>query len=140
VPVLQTEVRASSLTDPAISLQTRDGYFALPELKGEAIQPFEMPALHILDSSPRNDFVFRDAAMRFQPVSGGYGFEMSFAAPMASLTMPQDANTRKARVHAIFLALIKDAAGQGWCKGSAAKLTARSPVNAWNSSAAARRS
>jgi hypothetical protein len=101
-----------TVTAPNISLQTRDGYFALPELSGEAIQPFEMPALHILDSGPRNDFAFRAAAMRFRPVSGGYGFEMSFAVPMASLTLPQDANTRKARVHAIFLALLKDAVGQ----------------------------
>jgi VWFA-related protein len=101
-----------TVADPTISVQTRDGYFALPELNGEAIQPFELPALHILDSGPRNDFVFRAAALRFQPAGGGYVFEMSFAAPMAGLTLPQDANTRKARVHVIFLALIKDAAGQ----------------------------
>jgi len=101
-----------TVTDPTISVQTRDGYFALPELNGEAIQPFEMPALHILDAGPRTDFPFRAAAMRFQPAGGGYVFEMSFAAPMASLTLPQDANTRKVRVHAIFLALLKDAAGQ----------------------------
>jgi hypothetical protein len=32
--------------------------------------------------------------------------------PIASLTTPQDKNTQKARVHSIFLALIKDAGGQ----------------------------
>src|ERR1700684_3202805 len=37
---------------------------------------------------------------------------MSFAMPIASLTIPQDANTHKARLHAVFLALIKDAGGQ----------------------------
>jgi VWFA-related protein len=100
------------VTNSTISVQTRDGYFALPELNGEAIQPFEMAALHILDTGLRSDFAFRSAAMRFQPVSGGYRFEMSFAVPMASLTMPRDPNTGKARVHAIFLALVKDAAGQ----------------------------
>jgi VWFA-related protein len=101
-----------TVTDPTISIQTRDGYFALPELNGEALQPFEMSALHILDTGPRDDFAFRAAALRFQPAAGGYVFEMSFAAPMAGLTLPQDANTHKARVHAVFLALIKDAAGQ----------------------------
>jgi hypothetical protein len=32
--------------------------------------------------------------------------------PIASLTIPQNGNTQKARVHAVFLALIKDAGGQ----------------------------
>jgi VWFA-related protein len=101
-----------TVTDPNMLIQTRDGYFALPELNGEPVQPFELSALHLLNDGPRNDFGFRAAAMRFQPVRDGYGFEMSFAMPLASLTMPQDENTRNARVHAIFFALIKDAGGQ----------------------------
>jgi VWFA-related protein len=101
-----------TVADPALIVQTRDGYFALPELNGEAVQPFEMSALHLLDSGPRNDFGFRAAALRFKPVRDGYRFEMSFAMPIASLTTPQDKNTQKARAHTIFLALIKDAGGQ----------------------------
>jgi hypothetical protein len=103
---------AVTVKDPNITIQTRDGYFALPELNGEAIQPFEMSALHVLNGGPRNDFGFRAAAMRFRPMRDGYGFEMSFAMPLASLTMPQDRTTHEARVHSIFLALIKDAGGQ----------------------------
>jgi VWFA-related protein len=98
--------------DPSLVIQTRDGYFALPELNGEVVQPFEMSALRLLSNGPRKDFEFRAAALRFKPVRDGYRFEMSFALPMASLTMLQDGNTHKARVHATFLALIKDAGGQ----------------------------
>ena len=101
-----------TVADPKLTIQTRDGYFALPELNGEAVQPFEQSALRFLSGGPRNDFAFRAAALRFKPLRDGYRFEMSFAMPLASLTMPRDANTHKARVHAIFLALIKDAGGQ----------------------------
>jgi VWFA-related protein len=105
-----------TVTNPNLLIQTRDGYFALPELNGEAVQPFELFALHLLntlpDTGPRNDFRFRAAALRFKPVRDGYRYEMSFAMPIASLTIPQDGNTHKARVHAVFLALIKDAGGQ----------------------------
>jgi VWFA-related protein len=101
-----------TVADSNLNVQTRDGYFALPELNGEAVQPFEMSALSLLNNSRRNDFEFRAAAMRFKPVRDGYHFEMSFAMPIATLTTPQDGNAHTARVHAIFLALIKDAGGQ----------------------------
>jgi len=101
-----------TVTDPRLRVQTRDGYFALPELKGGALQPFEVSALHVLNSAPRNDFEFRAAALRFKPLRDGYRFEMGFEIPTGSLSTPEDKNTHKARVHAVFLALIKDAGGQ----------------------------
>ena len=101
-----------TVTDPNTTFQTRDGYFALPELNGETVQLFELSALHVLNDGPRHDFDFHAAAMRFKPVRDGYSFAMSFAMPLASLTMPRDRDTHNARVHAIFLALIKDTAGQ----------------------------
>ncbi|MGB7759517.1 MAG: VWA domain-containing protein [Bryobacteraceae bacterium] len=101
-----------TVTDPSLLVQTRDGYFALPELNGGALQPFEVSALHVLNGGPRNDFGFSAAALRFKPVREGYRFEMGFELPTASLTTPEDGNTHRARVHAVFLALIKDAGGQ----------------------------
>lgn len=101
-----------TVTDPSVHLQTRDGYFALPEFNGEAIQPFELSALQLMNGGPRNDFAFHAAALRFKPVREGYRFEMSFAVPTAGLTTPEDGITHKSRVHAVFLALIKDAGGQ----------------------------
>jgi hypothetical protein len=97
---------------PHLTVHTRDGYFALPELNGEALQPFEMSALHILDGSPRQDFAFRAAALRFKPARDGYHFEMSFDMPIASLTTGEDQNTHRARVHVEFMAFLRDASGQ----------------------------
>ncbi len=101
-----------TVTDPSLRIQTRDGYFALPELNGQALQPFELSALRLLNGGPRNDFGFHAAALRFKPLRNGYRFEMSFAVPIARLTTGEDGNTHKARVHVVFLALIKDAGGQ----------------------------
>jgi VWFA-related protein len=97
---------------PHLAVHTRDGYFALPELNGEALQPFEMSALHILDGSPRQDFAFHAAALRFKPGRDGYHFEMTFDMPIAGLTIGEDQNTHRARVHAEFLALLRGASGQ----------------------------
>lgn len=97
---------------PHITVHTREGYFALPELNGEALQPFETSALHILNGGPRNDFAFRAAALRFKPVRGGYHFEMSFDVPIASLTTGVDRRRKRARLHVNFLALLRDASGQ----------------------------
>jgi VWFA-related protein len=101
-----------TVKDPNLLVQTRDGYFALPELNGGPVQPFEVSALHVLNAGPRSDFQFRAAALRFKPVRQGYRFELGFEVPTGSLTTPEDESTHKARVHAIFLALIKDAGGQ----------------------------
>jgi VWFA-related protein len=101
-----------TVDQPHLTVHTREGYFALPELNGQALQPFETSALHILDGAPRQDFPFRAAALRFEPVGDGYHFEMSFDVPIASLTTGVDRNTHKARMHADFLALLRDASGQ----------------------------
>jgi VWFA-related protein len=95
-----------------LTVHTREGYFALPELNGEALQPFETSALHILDSGPRHDFAFQAAALRFRPVSDGYHFEMTFDVPIAALTIGVDRKRHRARLRADFLALLKDASGQ----------------------------
>ncbi len=97
---------------PHLTVHTRDGYFALPQLNGEALKPFEMAALHILDGGPRQDFGFHAAPLRFKPLNDGYHFEMSIDVPVAGLTTAVDQKSHKARVHAEFLALLKDAGGQ----------------------------
>jgi len=101
-----------TVDQPRMTVHTREGYFALPELNGEALQPFETAALHILEDGSRQDFPFRAAALRFRPIGEGYHFEMSFDMPIAGLTTGVDRNTHKARVHADFLALLRDASGQ----------------------------
>lgn len=103
---------------PHAMVHTREGYFALPVLNGEALQPFETAALHILNGGPRSDFAFRAAALRFKPAGGGYHFEMSFDVPIAGLTTGVDRSRKKARLHVNFLALVRDASGQVVAKAS----------------------
>ena len=101
-----------TVAEPHLTVHTRDGYFALPQLNGEALQPFETSALHILEGGTRQDFAFQAEPLRFKPLHDGYHFEMSFDVPVAGLTTGVDRNTHKARVHAEFMALVKDAGGQ----------------------------
>jgi len=101
-----------SVADKNLTVQSRDGYFAVPDLHGETVLPYEMPGLRALSAARRSDFDFRAAALRFMPTAEGYRYEMSFEIDTANLTVPVNEQTHTARVHATFLALIKDATGQ----------------------------
>ena len=98
--------------DTKLVVQSRDGYFAVPDLQGSPVMPYETAALGVLDRGMQRDFEFRAAAMRFRPLSNGYRYEMGFELGTANLTTPVDAKTAKARIHATFLALVKDGKGQ----------------------------
>jgi hypothetical protein len=98
--------------DPNLIVQTREGYFALPEMAGAPMLPYEVPALHALEQRDRRDFDFHAAALRFRPWRDGYRYEMAFDVDTANLTAAVNSESQKARLHAVFLALIKDARGQ----------------------------
>ncbi len=102
-----------AVTNPKLTVQSREGYYALPDLNGKSVLPFEMAALSALDSKPApHAFAFRMAALRYRPAQQGYRYEIAFELPTASLTPHVDAEQHKARLHATFLALIKDERGQ----------------------------
>jgi len=103
------EVRVA---DNKLTVQSRDGYFAVPDIKGETVLPYELSGLRVLNGGARRDFDFRASAMRFAPTADGYRYEMGFDLDTANLPVPVDEKTHKARVHATFLALIKDTRGQ----------------------------
>ena len=66
-----------TLKDPKLIVQARDGYFAVPEIHGTPVQPFEIAALGALNGSARHDFDFHAGALRFRPARDGYRFEMA---------------------------------------------------------------
>jgi VWFA-related protein len=101
-----------TVKDPKLIVQTREGYFALPEMAGAPMLPYEVPALHALEQRERHDFDFHAAALRFRPWRDGYRYEMAFDVDTANLTAGVNPESQKARLHAVFLALIKDARGQ----------------------------
>jgi VWFA-related protein len=101
-----------AVADKRLSVQTRDGYFAVPDLNGQTVMPYEMSGLRALNGAPKNDFRFSAAALRFKPSAEGYRYEMGFDLETANLPLPVDEKTHKARIHAVFLALVKDSRGQ----------------------------
>ena len=101
-----------TVRDPNLIVQSRDGYFAVPDLGGQSVMPYEMAGLGALNGPPRHDFDFHAAALRFKPLQDGYRYEMAFSLDTGSLTTNVDTATHKARIHVVFLALIKDSGGQ----------------------------
>ncbi len=102
-----------TVDNPKLTVQTRDGYYALPDLNGQPVQTFELTALKSLDTKPLpKAFPFEMAALRFRPAGNGYRYEIAFDVATANITPKPDAATHLARLHATFVALIKDARGE----------------------------
>jgi hypothetical protein len=101
-----------SVADKNLTVQTRDGYFAVPDINGQTVLPYEMPGLRAINAGPRRDFDFHTSALRFKPTATGFRYEMAFELDTTNLSCPVDGQSHTARVHAVFLALIKDARGE----------------------------
>lgn len=96
-----------------MKLQTRRGYYALPDLNGQPVMPFELAALDALNASPQPQaLAFRSEALRFRPTRGEQQCAAVFEIPMRNLTVASVKAGDSARVHASFLALVKDSKGQ----------------------------
>jgi VWFA-related protein len=101
-----------TVDDPRLIVQSRSGYYAVPQMKGGAVVPFEMAGLKALNTPGKADFPFHVAALRYKPLPDGFRYEIVFDFGTASLKTDVDEKTQKARIHATFLALIKDQSGQ----------------------------
>jgi len=100
------EVRARR---SGLKLQSRKGYFALPMLDGEAVAPFEMAALAVLDSRPLpHAFDFHAAVLTFRTAAGETECRAVFSVPSRALHFTEDAQAKSFRIHVSFLALVKD--------------------------------
>ena len=100
------------LSRPGLRLQSRNGYFAVPLLAGEAVMPFEMPALHALEANPLpHAFDYLSGVVRFRPAADGMGCEVVFELPAVRLKFVARAPTHTFLVHPAFLALIRDSQG-----------------------------
>ncbi len=94
-------------------VQSRSGYFALPNLGGATLEPFEVAALKALNTRPLpHAFDFRSAALRFRPEAGKVQYAIAFEVANSNLGSNQDPKTSAHAVRVSFLALIKDGQGQ----------------------------
>jgi VWFA-related protein len=101
------------VTRPGAQVHTRTGYFALPLLVGEVMQPFEMAALDAINAKPQpKAFAYRAQALPFRAARSAVQYSIVFQVPMQNLSYREDKQTAKLRSHISLLALVKDADGQ----------------------------
>ena len=96
---------------PGLKVFARNGYYALPLLRGEEIYPFEMATLEAINATPApQQLDFHSDVLRFRP--GSQRSQLSFACqiPVRGLSVAEDKDW--AKVHVSITALIKDAQGQ----------------------------
>jgi VWFA-related protein len=96
-----------------LKLQTRKGYFALPDTGGEPIRPFEEAALKVINAAkPPSAVSFSAGLLDFGPVGSRVLCVATFQVPQSGLTIIEDSEKKTVRLHASVLGLMKDQKGQ----------------------------
>jgi len=101
------------LARAGLAVQTRDGYFAVPETGEGPVTPEEMGGLRALDRQPRpHDFDFLLRTYRYRDLGGTTQCAIAFEMPISNITAIPEAGAKKHLLHASLLALVKDAQGR----------------------------
>ena len=101
------------LARPGLQVKTRGGYFAVPDTGAGPATPEEMAGLKALDTQPKpHAFEFLARAYRFREAGGTAQYAIAFELPISNLTAASAETEHKHRLHASWLALVKDAQGQ----------------------------
>ncbi len=100
------------LNKPDLRVQTRTGYYAVPETGEGPLTPGDLGALAALDKTPLPfDFGFESKAIRFRSAKGTAQYAIAFELPIANLTATAETPQKKHRFHAYLFALVKNAQG-----------------------------
>ena len=98
---------------PKVTVQTRRGYYAVPDLNGEPLQPYELLALNAMNKQPAEEvFPYEFAAMKFRPEQQAVEYEVTFEVPLSGLKPASDAKTGEAHFQAGLVAFIHDSSGE----------------------------
>jgi hypothetical protein len=101
------------LARPGLHVETRSGYFAVPDTGEGPVTPEEMAGLKALDTQPRpHAFEFLSRTYRFRDAGGTAEYAIAFEMPISNLTATPEEAGKKHRLHASLLALVKNAQGQ----------------------------
>jgi len=105
---------AVKLSRPDLLVESRTGYFAMPELNGSTdTQPFETIGLAVLNLKQLpHAFDLRSAFYRFRNVGGTTQGELVFEVPGSALSATGKPEHGSHVLHASLLALVKDESGQ----------------------------
>jgi VWFA-related protein len=97
------------ITRPKTTVQTRKGYFALPELNGLPLQPFEVAALNAINAHPvPAEFPYQVSLMKFRSLPQSVEYEVAFEVPVSGLRVVSNPKTGKALIKTSLVALIHD--------------------------------
>ncbi|HWF91750.1 MAG TPA: VWA domain-containing protein [Terriglobales bacterium] len=98
---------------PHVEVQTRSGYFAVPDINGVPLQPFEMQALQAINARPAPvNFPYEASLLRFRPKATSVDYQMAFDIPIPSLEVVMEGKTGKGTIRASVLALIHKPDGE----------------------------
>jgi VWFA-related protein len=101
------------LARTGLRVETRTGYFAVPDATNHPLTPEELAGLRALDTQPRpHAFDFLSRAYRFRDAAGGAQYAIAFEMPISNLTATPAETPHKQRLHASLLAVVKDAHGE----------------------------
>jgi VWFA-related protein len=101
------------ISRPHVTVQTRSGYFALPEINGEPLQPFEMTALHAINARPAPvEFPYQTALLRFRPKAAAVDYQVAFDIPVSSLQVVTNPKTGKGRIRVSLVAMVHRSDGE----------------------------
>jgi VWFA-related protein len=101
------------LSRPKLTLQTRKGYFAVPELNGEPLQRFEAVALEAINSRPSQvEFPYQISLLRFRPKPEAVEYEIAFEVPVSGLRVVSDPKKGTAQFRVSLVALVHRSDGE----------------------------
>jgi VWFA-related protein len=96
-----------------LNVETRAGYFAMPEIKGSPLRALETAALMTLSEKPQpHAFDFRLGAYQFRPQAENSQIGVAYEVPVSNLTATPIPAQQKHRLHVSLFALVKDGDGQ----------------------------
>lgn len=97
---------------PKVTVQSRKGYYAVPDVNGEPLQPYELLALNAMNAQPQNSpFPYEFAAMKFRPDPKTVEYEVTFEIPLSALKALNDQKTGTAHFQVGVVAFVHDDSG-----------------------------
>lgn len=101
------------LARSGLRVETRTGYFAVPETADRPLTPEDMAGLRALDANPPpHAFDFLSRVYRFRDSGGTAQYAIAFEMPISNLTASPAEAPHQHRLHASLLALVKNAQGE----------------------------
>ena len=101
------------LVRPKLTVQTRKGYYALPTLNGEALQPFESSALEKFNTRPvPADLAYDASLMKFRANENLVEYMIAFEVPLSGLKPIPVPKSDRVKVEASLFAIVRNSSGE----------------------------